>query len=509
VVRDHLLERRDKLTDLDLMVMEPALPIARAVADQLGWAFYPLDELRDVARLVFTANAAAPLVCDIARVRGGSPEGDLLMRDFTINAMAFAIEQTGEATLLDPSGGQADLQRRLVRRVSAASLADDPVRLLRAIRFVVQLGFTLDEATRLQIKQICSTVTLASAERIRDELWKMLASDLPAQALQGLQDVGLLAHVLPEVAQMTDVAQSYPHFEDVYRHTLRVMQNAAQLRNWILGQPLSGAESAGLQVEQPGALGDQHPAMAQWAEALAPYLIPLRRHMREPLAGGRNRAEWLVWHAMLHDIGKPVARTEEPQPNRTIRYRFFEHERYSAEMVEERLTALRFSKPEVSLARRVAQHHMRPHLLSSGFPGQSLSRRAKYRFLRDTFPGQLNSAVNSADPAVSDGIDVLCLAIADYQATHRHAIDAETTYLKHAKEILAYAFESDGFSQVRQQTLVDGRMLMATLDLPPGRRIGELLAQIQEAQAAGEVDSAEAALTLAATWLNDSTTATV
>ncbi|MCB0183830.1 MAG: hypothetical protein KDE31_06180, partial [Caldilineaceae bacterium] len=317
VVRDHLLGRRDKLTDLDLMVMEPALPIARAVADQLGWAFYPLDELRDVARLVFTANAAAPLVCDIARVRGGSPEGDLLMRDFTINAMAFAIEQTGEATLLDPSGGQADLQRRLVRRVSAASLADDPVRLLRAIRFVVQLGFTLDEATRLQIKQICSTVTLASAERIRDELWKMLASDLPAQALQGLQDVGLLAHVLPEVAQMTDVAQSYPHFEDVYRHTLRVMQNAAQLRNWILGQPLPGAESAGLQVEQPGALGDQHPAMAQWTEALAPYLIPLRRHMREPLAGGRNRAEWLVWHAMLHDIGKPVARTEEPQPNRT------------------------------------------------------------------------------------------------------------------------------------------------------------------------------------------------
>lgn len=496
VVRDHLLNRRDRLTDLDLVVDQPALPVAKAVADQLGWAYYPLDELRDVARLVFTANAAAPLICDIARIRGGSLKGDLLMRDFTINAMAFAINKPGQATLLDPCGGQQDLQQQIVRRVSAASLADDPARLLRAIRFVVQFGFALDEATRLQIKQICSTVSLASPERLRDELWKMLETDHPDAAIARLHDVGLLVHVLPEVAQMDGVAQSYPHFENVYQHTLRVMRNAAQLRNWIEGRPMPSPHE-----------GIDAGEMEQWCHALTPFLVPLRHHLREPLANGHNRAAWLVWHALLHDIGKPASRTEEQQPDQNIRYRFFDHERLSAEMTEKRLTALRFSRPEIALARRVAHFHMRPHLLSSSFHGQSISRRAKYRFLRDTFPGQLHSRTSDEAQKASDGIDVLCLAIADYQATHRHAIDENTTYLNHIRELFAYAFADDGFRRVRQQALIDGRTLMNALNLPPGRHIGELLAQIQEAQAAGEIETTDAALTLAISLQQESTMA--
>jgi putative nucleotidyltransferase with HDIG domain len=486
VVRDHLLGSRHKVTDLDLMIDDAVLPVARAVADQLGWAFYPLDEARDVARLVFTANVGAPLVCDIARVRGGSIEGDLLMRDFTINAMSFQIERVGEATLIDLCGGQADLAARIIRRVSAASLADDPVRLLRAIRFMVQFDFALDEQTRLQIKRICSTVTLTSAERIRDELWKMLNTNAPDQALEALRSVGLLIHVLPEVARMEGVAQSYPHFEDVYRHTLRVMQNTVAFRNWILDQ----------QGDQPG-------AMAHWCEALSRHHVALRHHLREPLAGGRTRAEWLVWHAMFHDIGKPTTRTEEIQPNQSIRYRFFDHERIGAAMAENRLTALRFSRPEIALAQRVITFHMRPHLLSSSFLGQTISKRSKFRFFRDTFPGQSTSPSTGGDETQSDGIDVLCLAIADYEAIHRHAISREDGYLEHSKELFAYALDSDGFKAARQPGLIDGHTLMQRLNLPPGRQVGQLLTMLQEAQAAGEIETAEAALTLATTWLQE------
>lgn len=524
VVRDYLLAESarvehktgpdSKVTDLDLMVDQPALPIARAVADQLGWAFYPLDEARDVGRLVFTAASGTPLVCDIARVRGQTLEGDLLLRDFTINAMAFALDKLGRATLIDICRGRADLQAGIVRRVSAASLADDPVRLLRAVRFQVQLGFTVDEATRMQIKQICSTISLASAERIRDELWKMLETDHPDMALRTLRDVGLLPYVLPEVAQMADVAQSYPHFEDVYQHTLRVMHNAAQLRNWVLGRPpiqtSTEQTDASLGTVQPSRGSTQsaqsEDGMARWTAALTPFLIPLRRHLREPLANGRTRAEWLVWHAMLHDIGKPLSRTEEIQPDHSIRYRFYDHERQSAGMAEQRLTMLRFSKPEITLAGRVAQHHMRPHLLSSSFHGQELSRRAKYRFLRDTFAGQLHNGSQIGDAKYSDGIDVLCLAIADYQATHRHVVDDENTYLKHVQELFTYAFDANGFQQVQQSALVDGRTLMDALNLAAGRQIGELLAQLQEAQAAGEIDSKEAAIALAGTLVEQAKT---
>lgn len=509
VVRDHLMESSQTGADLDLMIDQPTLPIARQVADQLGWAFYPLDEARDVARLVFTANADQPLICDVARVRGGSLEGDLLMRDFTINAMAFAVEQLGEARLIDICGGEQDLRAQIIRRVSAASLADDPVRLLRAIRFVVQFNFALDEATRLQIKQICGTITLVSSERIRDELWKMLDSDQPAQAIEALREVGLLVHLLPEVARMEGIAQSYPHFEDVYHHTLRVMQNTVALRNWVLGRStgimgdVTLAKSNGAKDIATIALTSAQD-MTSWLEQLSPYLVGLRRHFRTPVAVGHTRASWLAWYALLHDIGKPETRTEEPQPNQTIRYRFFDHERVGAEMAEERLGALRFSRQEIALARRVTAFHMRPHLLSSSFLGQPISKRAKYRFFRDVYGTQ----IMNQDEHTNDGLDVLCLAIADHQAIHRHANVADERYLIHIIELLAYAFDDDGLRATKRQPLIDGHTLIQRFHLAPGRQIGQLLAMLQEAQAAGDIDTPEAALTLAEEWLQTNTATT-
>ena len=484
VVRDFLLDRQVKTTDLDLMVDHSALPIARKLADRLGWAFYPLDEARDVARLVFTANVGDPLICDIARIRGGSLEGDLLMRDFTINAMAFVITRLGQVELLDICGGQNDLQQKIVRRVSAASLAADPVRLLRAIRFSAQLDFTLEEQTRLQIKRICSTVTLTSVERTRDELWKMLETMRPSQAIEALHDVGLLVHVLPEVAHLDGVAQSYPHFEDVLHHTLRVMQNAVEIRDWLLDRESSG-------TNQPS----RSPEMQRWIEVMEPHRVELRHHFSEALATGRTRASWLVWHALLHDIGKLDCRSEEVQPNGTVRYRFFEHEQMSAKLTERRLSALRFSRLELALAQRISAAHMRPHLLNSSFLGQSISKRAKFRFFRDTqgTPGRGHS----------DGIDTLCLAIADYQAIqHRHG-DKQNDYLRHAQELFAYIFDQQGFHATQQQPLIDGMTLINALDLSPGPQIGQILATIQEAQAAGEVETAEAALAYAATLLHN------
>ncbi|HXF60803.1 MAG TPA: hypothetical protein VNK95_04255, partial [Caldilineaceae bacterium] len=115
-VRDLLLGRQPDHNDLDLVVAHDALSSARRVADRLGWAYYPMDEARDVARLIFAADSQNPIICDIAGMRGGSIEADLLSRDFTINAMALAFPRRGEPELIDICGGQADLQRRLVRR---------------------------------------------------------------------------------------------------------------------------------------------------------------------------------------------------------------------------------------------------------------------------------------------------------------------------------------------------------------------------------------------------------
>ncbi len=483
VVRDHLLGHQDKVTDLDLVVEHSAIPLARQVADRLGWAFYPLDEIRDVARLVFTANAGEPLVCDVARQRGDTIEHDLLLRDFTINALAFALKRPGQVALIDVCQGQVDLQERRIRRVSAASLADDPVRLLRAIRFMVQFDFALDEQTRLQIKRMCTTVSLASAERVRDELWKMLTTDEPARAMHGLQEVGLLTYVLPEVAALDGVAQSYPHHEDVYQHSLRVTQHAVQLRNWLLGKPVAA-------LDQPTQL---------WQQMLTPRLTQLRYHFKLQLAAGRLRAEWLVWHALLHDIGKPITRTVETQPDDHIRYRFLEHERVGAELAENRLNALRFSRQESLLARAVIENHMRPHLLSAAFIGKPISRRACYRFYRHTQNRQIEQPI---------GIDTLLLAIADYQSTYREMPPPNWQgYLQHIDELLAFTLDADGIAATQQNPLIDGHTLMQHFQLTPGRQIGQLLEYILEAQAAGEIQTREAAIELASSWLHETKTA--
>jgi putative nucleotidyltransferase with HDIG domain len=471
VVRDALLGLETKLTDIDLVLAEEVLPVARRVADRLGWAYYPLDEGRDVARLVFTANHGDPYVCDIARMRGASIEEDLYARDFTINAMALAMAKGRPAQLVDVTGGQADLQAKRLRRVSAASLADDPLRLLRAVRFVIDLDLTIEPHTEDQIKRMGSTIKLVTPERRRDELWKTLATADPERAVVLLQDLGLLAPLLPEVTETIGVAQSFPHYTDVYSHTLMVVRNAAYIRDWLRAD----------RVEEP--------PQAMWQATLLPWRNELRQHFLQPITSGHERIDWLIWHALLHDIGKPATQSVEREPDGSTHYHFYTHEHVGAEMSAARLSELRFSRNEISLAQIVIDAHMRPHHLDLSFTHEPISRRAIYRFFRDVGGSQFE------DPP---GVDALLLAMADYQAIHEAAVPPRwDEYLEHIGQMLAYAFAPDGLNETRTALLVDGHILIQELGLAPGPRIGALLDRIAEAQAAGDITTREAALDLA------------
>ncbi len=476
-VRDYLLARQIDQTDLDLVVERAAIPIARRVADRLGWAFYELDGARDVARLVFEQASGIPLVCDIAALRGGALESDLLARDFTVNALAFRMLAPTKVELIDLVHGQADLAARCLRRVTPSGLAEDPVRLLRAVRFVHQLNFSLDEETLVQIKRMSGTVKLASAERIRDELWKIFATLRPAEAMADLETLGLLSQVLPEVSMLDGVEQSPPHEVDVYQHTLEVVRQMGYIRQWLKGQSVEPAT---------------HPA--DWQDVLAPWRSRLRQYFVQALAVGRSRSDWLIWHALLHDVGKPVTQSREPNGMGGTRIRFVGHERVSAQFTVARLEQLRFSRQEIACAERVAAHHMRPHLLHASFIGQSISRRAAYRYFRD-------SGDRAADHLI--GLEVCLLALADSLATHRTLSFEWHDYLAHLEQLIAYAFAADGFQQVRQTPLVDGHQLMRTFHLQPGRQIGEILDYLLEAQAAGEIQTVESALALAQQWLTE------
>ena len=474
-VRDALLGRTAAVSDLDVIVERNALAVARHVADRLGWMFYPLDEGRDVARLIFIAGKT-PLVCDIAAMRGGDLFLDLQGRDFTVNAMAMRWQGKDTHEIVDLAGGAADLAAQILRRVTPVSLAEDPIRLLRAVRLAVQLDFALEEQTQLQILRISSTVRLSSPERIRDELWKMLASPTPARAVEMMRAHGLLRPLLPEIADLEGVAQPPPHDSDVYQHTLRVVRSAVLLRDWLLGQPQVAAT----------------PAAATWQAMLAPYRFDLLPQMNVPIAAERRNADWLVWHALWHDVGKPATRTTEALGDGQIRYRFFDHESIGAEMAAQRLEWLKFSRSEVQLAEIVLRAHMRPHQLDASFGADPISRRACYRFLRDTGGQQRYHAA---------ALHTLMLALADYQGIHGVSPPPNwSNYVRHVGELLAYALAPGGFDAMRTP-LVDGRQLMAHFQLPPGPLIGDLLEHLREAQAAGEIVTAADGLALAADWL--------
>jgi poly(A) polymerase/tRNA nucleotidyltransferase (CCA-adding enzyme) len=309
-VRDLLLQRKVELTDLDLVLGEAAIPVARRVADLLGWAYYPLDEARDVARLVFMPTASTPLVCDIAGMRGGSIEADLRLRDFTVNAMALAFTTASATpTLIDPVGGQRDLEQKVLRRVSAMSMADDPVRLLRAVRLANQFDFKVETETEVQLRRLARTIQFVSPERVRDELWKLLHAPHPHRGIDMLQDVGLLAVVLPEVAATVGVEQSLPHHYPVYEHTLNAVQDAAALRDWIMGENVTAGKAIAGNTPNNGAHAFVQEKLGHWQHRL-------RHHLGTGVGGGRIRADWLIWNTLFHDTGKPQTRSHRSRVNR-------------------------------------------------------------------------------------------------------------------------------------------------------------------------------------------------
>ena len=473
-VRDLLLQRKMELTDLDIVVVDSALATSRNVADRLGWAYYPLDETRDVARLVFMPTGSAPLVCDIAGMRGGSIEADLRLRDFTVNAMALAYTTASASpTLIDIVGGQADLGRRVLRRVSAMSLADDPLRLLRAVRLANQFDFKIEAETEVQLCRLARTIQFVSLERVRDELWKLLLAPEPQRGIEMLNEVGLLAYVLPEVAATVGVEQTFPHLYPVFEHTRNAVKDAAALRDWIMGESTTPISAAHEFVQSK----------------LAAWQHKLRHHLGTVVGSGRQRADWLIWFALFHDVGKPQTRTLEIDADGSTRTRFFEHEIVGADLTEQRLTALRYNRNEIELASSVVRAHMRPHHLHMSFLGQPISRRAAFRFFRD---------VGGKHSGVGPGLDALLVALADRLSVTQDIPPDNTGYIEHLDQLLQYAFDESTQLPI---PLVDGHQLMRRLAIKPGPRLGALLEHLMEAQAAGDIRTPDEAVAMAVGWL--------
>ncbi len=440
-VRDCLIGQMDR-KDLDLSVEGDGFEIARQVATRSGRTatFVALDSTHGTGRIVLHGDP--PVSVDVTSFRASTLAEDLRRRDFTINAMAVGIQDflLGRLNrIFDPTGGWLDLQGKTIRACSKNSFQDDPVRILRAFRFMAGLGFEIGEETLKMLPYALSALPSAAPERIRDELIATLAAEASFPALKEMDAWGVFDVLFPELRSMKGCGQNDYHHLDVWDHSLETVHQMEDL--------LANME------QQFGPLSDQ-----------------INAYAREEPVKDRPRIALLKLAAIFHDAGKPETRFVDSKG----RVRFFGHEKISQRIFDEVGWRLKLAVREIATIGEMIGGHMRPTI----FTGKEVSRRAIHR-MHSRFHRNV--------------IGLLLLFLADLGASRGPARRPEAygQAWNQVLRALAMSLEAEAAPLI---PLLNGRDVMGQLPISPGPHLGKLLKKLRELQATGEITTREEAL---------------
>lgn len=322
-VRDYYLRRPS--SDIDVVVVGSGIAVAEELGKMLNtkvvvYKTYGTAMLRWRGIEVEFVGARKESYTPESRnpqVEPGTLEDDQRRRDFTINAMAWSLNGKSFGELVDPFGGMEDMEDCIIRTPCEpdTTFSDDPLRMMRAVRFASQLGFDIDDETFDGICRQAERIKIISKERIIVELNKILASPVPSIGLTLMHTSGLLGYVLPELERMSGIERRGKHaHKDNFEHTMKVLDNLAKRSNNL----------------------------------------------------------WLRWAALLHDIGKPTTKNYEPQHGWT----FHQHEVVGSKMIPQIFRRMKLPMNEpMRFVQKMVFLHMRPIVLSEDLVTDSAVRR--------------------------------------------------------------------------------------------------------------------------------------
>ena len=308
-VRDLILERPSK--DIDIVVVGSGIELAQQVADKagiknvnyfknFGTAMLQYDdceiEFVGARKESYRRNSRKPIV------ENGTLEDDQQRRDFTVNSLAISLNKLTYGKLIDPFNGLKDLKEKIIRTPLDPDItySDDPLRMMRAIRFSAQLNFTIDQESLKAISRNAGRIEIVSIERTVDELQKILETEKPSRGFRLLETTGLLSYIFPELQKMKGVEKidGKAHKDNFY-HTVKVVDNIA----------------------------------------------------------GKSGNIWLRWAALLHDIAKPATKRFEPG----IGWTFHGHEYLGSKMVYRIFRRLKLPLgPAMKYVQKLVRLHLRP-----------------------------------------------------------------------------------------------------------------------------------------------------
>lgn len=448
-VRDCFLVR--ECNDIDIVVEGSGIEFAEAVGARTGkyvsyfknfgtaMLHYQGDEIEFVGarKESYRRESRNPIV------ENGSIEDDQLRRDFTINAMAFSLQKDNYGELVDPFGGIRDLDAGIIRTPLEpdTTYSDDPLRMLRAIRFATMLStperkFMIVPESLASMKRMASRMSILSKERIVEELNKMLVTEKPSMAFSLMDQCGLLEYVLPqlELLKGVETIDGRGHKEN-FSHTLMVLDNVA---------------AAEMEAIKAGRLKDYSPELDGNG-----FVETLRTQPNV----------WLRWAALLHDIGKPASKRYDPENG----WSFHGHEYIGGKMVPKIFQKLMLPLNEkMKYVQKLVKLHLRPIALVDDEVTDSAVRRLLF------------DAGNDID-------DLMLLCNADITSKNPAKVERIRSNFKLVQEKMQAVSEKDEYRNWKNP--ITGEYIMQVYGIGPGKHIGEIKEFIKEAILDGVIEN--------------------